>query len=136
MPLLVLATGSGKTVVAAELIARRVHAGERVWFLAPRRELVTQASRQLTRAGIRHGVVQAGHEHLRDPFAMVQVLSIDTVLARMVRRQRLTLPDPALIVIDEAHLAITRRRTDLLARWPQAQLVGLTATHSACCSIG
>jgi hypothetical protein len=59
-PLLVLPTGAGKTVVACELMRRAVERGERALFLAPRRELVTQASRALAAAGVGHGVILAG----------------------------------------------------------------------------
>src|SRR5450755_2241705 len=41
-PLLVLPTGSGKTVIAAHLMHRAVGRRQRALFLAPRRELVAQ----------------------------------------------------------------------------------------------
>jgi len=46
-PLLVAPTGSGKTVMAAELIRREVNADGRALFIAPRRELIHQSSRTL-----------------------------------------------------------------------------------------
>jgi len=61
-------------------------------------------------------------------YSQVQVASIDTLLSRMVRRNRITLADPDVIVIDEAHLSITKTRQALLDRWPRALRVGLTAT--------
>ena len=127
-PLLVMPTGAGKTVVASGLIQQATDAGERALFLAPRRELILQASRSLDRTGVAHGVLLAGADHLRSLYSPVQVASIDTLLARMVRRRRLDLVAPQLVLVDEAHLAITRTRTALLARWPDARIVGLTAT--------
>ena len=53
-PILQLATGAGKTVVAGELIRREVAAGRSCLFLAPRRELIYQASGSLSRAGVEH----------------------------------------------------------------------------------
>jgi DNA repair protein RadD len=126
--LLVLPTGAGKTRVAAELIRAAEAEGERVLFLAPRRELVHQASRALTREGVQHGLIQAGAVRGVDSYARVQVASIDTLLSRVVRRSKLKLSDPHLIVVDEAHLCITAARTGLLAKWPEAKVVGLTAT--------
>lgn len=123
-PLLVMPTGSGKTVVACELIRR----AERALFLAPRRELIHQASRALAACGVDHGVHLAGADHLRQTYARVQLASIDTLLARMVRRQKLVLPNFDLVVVDEAHLSITERRQRLLDHWPDALRVGLTAT--------
>ena len=127
-PLLVLPTGSGKTVVACELMRRAVERGERALFLAPRRELVTQASRALAASGVGHGVILAGADAQAGLYASVHVGSIDTLLARMVRRHRLALADPHLVVVNEAHLSITRVRQRLLALWPGALRVGLSAT--------
>jgi superfamily II DNA or RNA helicase len=127
-PLLVLPTGSGKTIVAAELIRRTVAPGGRVLFLAPRRELVGQTSEKLDAVGVEHGVILAGADERDGLGAAVQVASVDTLVSRMVRRQTLTLPDFDLVLIDEAHLSITKIRRELLARWPAARQVGLTAT--------
>src|SRR6266513_1639012 len=118
-PLLVLPTGAGKTVIACELMRRAVERGQRSLFLAPRRELVTQASRQLASAGV---------DPMGGLYARVQVGSVDTLLSRLVRRERLVLPEPHLVIADEAHLSITETRKGLLDRWPQALRIGLTAT--------
>lgn len=126
-PLLVLPTGAGKTVVAAELINRALERGGRAMFLAPRRELVEQASRAIARLGIRHGLILAG-DRRTDGYAKVQVASIDTLLARMIRTKRLEVADPTLVIVDEAHLSVTKIRAELLDRWPNAVRVGLTAT--------
>lgn len=124
-PLLVLPTGSGKTTIAAELIRRE---DRRALFLAPRRELVHQASARLAQAGILHGVLLAGADERKNGSARVQVASIDTLVSRMMRRNRLTLGDFDLVLVDEAHLSITDVRKRLLAYWPNALRVGLTAT--------
>lgn len=124
-PLLVLPTGSGKTTIATELIGRR---DQRALFLAPRRELVHQASARLAVAGILHGVLLAGADERKNGSARVQVASIDTLVSRMLRRNRLTLGDFDLVLVDEAHLSITDVRRRLLACWPNALRIGLTAT--------
>jgi superfamily II DNA or RNA helicase len=126
-PLLVAPTGSGKTVIAAELIRRAVDAGERCLFLAPRRELVHQTCEKLDALDVRYGVILAGdpRTHL---YAPVQVASVDTLLSRVVRRSRLTLPNFELVLVDEAHLGITSARQKLLDHWPEAKRIGLTAT--------
>jgi len=129
-PLLALATGAGKTVVAGEVINREVLNGGTALFLAPRRELAYQASASLTRAGVDHGVCMAGREDLEDAWAPVTVASIDTTLSRVLRQGRRPFVDPELIVVDEAHLSITKRREALLRLWPEARLLGLTATPS------
>lgn len=126
-PLLVAPTGSGKTVIAAEILRRAVEAGQRCLFLAPRRELVHQTCEKLDHRGVRYGVLLAGDPRVH-LYAPVQVASVDTLLARVVRRTRLTLPDFDLIIIDECHLGITAARRALLDHWPDARRIGLTAT--------
>lgn len=123
-PLLAAPTGSGKTVIAAELIRRETAAGRRVLFVAPRRELIHQCSDKLQAFGVQHGVLLSGDPR-RNVAALAQVASIDTLRARL---DRLPLPDPDLVVADEAHLHITRIRVGLLEAWPAARRVGLTAT--------
>ena len=122
--LLVSPTGSGKTVIAAEMIRRTVANGRRVLFLAPRRELVDQASRKLSALGVEHGIILAGDRRC-NLSALAQVASIDTLKARI---NRLALLEPALVIVDESHLYVTEARERLLDRWPTARRVGLTAT--------
>lgn len=122
--LLVAPTGSGKTVIAAELARQFVETGRRVMFMAPRRELIAQASSKLRAFGIRHGRILAGDEAI-DLAAPVQVASIDTL---RTRGSRLVFPDPHVVLVDEAHLYVTAIRVALLNRWPDAARIGLTAT--------
>lgn len=126
-PLLVAPTGSGKTVVVAELIRRSVQRSWRVLFLAPRRELIDQAHDKLTAAGLDVSVVMAG-DNRRNDVARVTVASVDTLHARRMPDGSYRVLDPDLIVVDEAHLFATPLRTRLLMHWPKARLVGLTAT--------
>ena len=70
--LLTSPTGSGKTVIAGEIIRRKAAAGGRVLFLAPRRELVHQASRKLADVGIDHSIILAG-DNRHDLYKPVQV---------------------------------------------------------------
>ena len=58
--IIVMPTGSGKTVVAAE-IARKVAAEkQRALFLAHRREIISQTSQKLFDVELDHGIIQAG----------------------------------------------------------------------------
>jgi superfamily II DNA or RNA helicase len=127
-PVLVLPTGSGKTVIAAELIRCAVAAGERVLFLAPRRELIAQTSEKLDAIGLAHGVILAGADARAGLAAAIHVASVDTLVSRLLRRESLILPAYDLVLVDEAHLSITAVRAQLLATWPAAARIGLTAT--------
>jgi DNA repair protein RadD len=108
-----------------------VHRRQRVLFLAHRREIIDQTSRKLPANGIRlgmHGIVVAGRERDLRPQAMVQVASIDTLLARGIRSETMPLPPADLIIFDEAHRTRGRTREHLIKRYPDAALIGLTAT--------
>ena len=128
-PLISAPTGSGKTVIAVGLVRLEIDAGGRVMIVAPRRELIAQTSAKLRDAGVAHGVILAGADHLHDIDARVQVASFDTLLSRVLRQGKLSdLPDFTMVIIDEAHLAVTAKKIELLNRWPNAIRIGLTAT--------
>ncbi|MBF0419618.1 MAG: DEAD/DEAH box helicase [Magnetococcales bacterium] len=120
--LVVMPTGSGKTVLAAAIISARVERGKRVLFVAHRRELITQASRKLDDVGIDHGILMADHPRHR-PDSPVQVGSIQTLI-----RRKDTLPDFDTVFIDECHHAAAKSYRDVVKKFPHAVVVGLTAT--------
>ena len=115
---LVLPVGSGKTVVAAEMIRRAAEKGRRVLFLVHRIELVHQAVARLAGAGIEAGTITADSHDVR----AVTVASIQTLHARKVT------PPADLLFLDECHHARAKTWTETLARYPDAWIVGLTAT--------
>lgn len=123
--LLVAPTGSGKTVIAAEIVRRAKD--KRVLFLAPRRELIHQTTRKLNDAGVKYGVLMAGDKRT-DIYAQVQVASVDTLVSRVIRSRKLDLAPFDIVIVDEAHVGLTDRRQALLACWPDAEIIGLTAT--------
>ena len=122
-PLVVAPTGSGKTIIAGALIRREAEAGKRVLFLAPRRELIQQASRKLDDVGVAHGIILAGDKRA-NLYSSVQVASVDTL---RVRQHKLQMLEPHLVVVDEAHLYCTEIRQKLLGQW-NVPRIGLTAT--------
>jgi superfamily II DNA or RNA helicase len=115
--LLVLPTGTGKTVLIAELIRQTQG---RVIFAAHRSELLDQAERTIwEHTGVLPGRIQGStHEPGR-----VTVASVASLHA--ARRERT--PSPDLLVIDEAHHATARTYRDLIA-WADCKTVGVTAT--------
>lgn len=124
--LLVLPTGAGKTVVAAAVIREAVARGMRVLVLSHRREITGQTSRKLYAAGVDHGIIAAGF-----PLRLgerVQLASVQTVYARAVRTASIELPEADLIVVDETHHVRARTYRRILAEYPNAIVIGLTAT--------
>lgn len=121
--LIVAPTGAGKTVIAGELIRR---ANCPTVFLAHRRELVFQAVGKLNEFGIEAGVVLAGEE--ANPSARVQIASTQTLWTRAMVRKTTALPPARLLIIDEAHHCRAETYQKLMAAYPKAFVVGLTAT--------
>lgn len=124
-PILVSPTGSGKTVMAAGIIHGALSKNRRVLFLAPRRELIRQASQTLARFGIRHGVIMAGEDLVP---AQVQVASWDT-LRSWIKRERIRPPSADVVIVDEAHLSLASTYRAILAEhYSGVAKIGLTAT--------
>jgi DNA repair protein RadD len=124
--LLVAPTGSGKTVIAAAIIVAARAAYRKVVVLAHRREIITQTSGKLHAAEIMHGIIQAGFE--ARPLEAVQVASIQTLYARAIRTDKMELPPADLLIIDEAHHCPARTYQAIIDAYPDAVLVGLSAT--------
>lgn len=134
--LLVMATGGGKTVVAA-LIAHGVLAKQRrALFLAHRREIIAQTWAKLVEAGIpaaQVGVIMADgritHPVTRERFdarqrnAPMQVASVQTLVGR-------ALPPADVVFADECHHARAKSWQTILDHYTAAgaRIVGLTAT--------
>ena len=110
-------TGSGKSLIAAEMARAAVERGNTVVFCVHLRELVKQFSARLMENGLPHGVVM-GSKPTADP---VQVASIQT----LTRRE---MPEPTLIVIDECKRAASNSYRRLFERWPNARVVGMDGT--------
>ncbi len=115
-------TGGGKTVVAAELIRAAVAKGTRVVFLAHRKELIDQTIDKLARFGVQAGVVMAS-DRRRDDWQPVQVCSTPTLARRMDR-----LPPAGLLIYDEVHHAASQTSRKIIDAYPDAAVIGLTAT--------
>ena len=120
-PLLVLPTGGGKTIVMAEILRGIADRGRSAMVLVHRRELIAQTAHKLALAAVEHGTIAAGIKPADHP---IQVASVQTLVRRL---DRITNP-PDLIVIDEAHHATAGSWARVLAHWPDALRLGVTAT--------
>ena len=125
--LLVLPTGTGKTIVFASVAADQVRAGDRVLILAHRGELLEQAADKLQRStGLVSAVEKADATCLNTWFRVV-VGSVQT-LQRTARLERFPQDYFGTIIIDEAHHAITDGYRRILDYFSGAKVLGVTAT--------
>jgi superfamily II DNA or RNA helicase len=124
--ILVCPTGGGKTVIAAAIVKSVVLRRRGVLVLAHRREIITQTSQKLHAHGIPHGIIQAGITPR--PMENVQVASIQTLWTRAMHTGRMELPPADLLVIDECHHAPANTYLKIIEAYPDATLLGLTAT--------
>jgi len=108
-PLVVLPCGAGKTVLFASMAASSQRKGKTVWFLVHRRELLDQTIETFGRFGI----------------------PLDTIYIGMVATYANHLdkyPKPDFIIFDEAHFSMANTWQKITAQFPDAYIVGLTAT--------
>lgn len=97
-PLVVMATGTGKTVMFAELARRTMAtAGNRVMVVAHRDELLDQAADKLRAVGLTVGFERSGDRAADAPCVVTSIQS----LAR--RRAQYADDTFALVIVDEAH---------------------------------
>ena len=115
-----LGTGGGKTHTASAVLDLVLRKGHRAIFCAHLDSLIEDTHARLTEAGIRAGFVQAGRPS--DPEARIQVCSFGTMHSRRAR------PEADVVVIDECHRAPGNTIRKILADYPEAHLLGLTAT--------
>lgn len=121
--LLVLPTGGGKTHIAAEIIRAAIAKGRHVAFLAHRQELIDQSVRKLKSVGIESiRVIKAQRDEGEAP---ITVASVQTIA---MPKWATKMPEAGLVIFDEAHHIKARTWAGIAARYPNASLLGLTAT--------
>jgi len=120
--LLVAPTGAGKTVMFSYLTHQLTERGNRVLLLAHRDFLLDQISETLSRFDIPHGFIASRRQlqlcHL------AQVAGVHTVKTRTSRIAW----KPDWIICDEAHHATAGSWNKILEAYPDAKVIGVTAT--------
>lgn len=114
-------TGSGKTVLFSAIAREFTTKGEGVLVLAHREELVTQARDKLQAVTTGQvGIIKAGYRP--DPTHPIQVASVQSLIRRK------NWPSAGLVVVDEAHHSCAATYAKILERYPDAYILGVTAT--------
>lgn len=138
-------TVTHNTAMASTIIDGAVKKGNKVLFLAHRKELIEQCSQTLDEMGVDHGVIKASHWRRRLG-CPVQVASVQTLVSKRrcvacketpdaecttckgERWVRSPLPEAQIVIIDEAHRCLARTYREILTEYPNALRLGLTAT--------
>ena len=118
--LFALPTGGGKTVIFSYIVSNAILKNKKILILAHRVEIVEQISKALIEFGINHGLLMPGEKQTYDD---VQLGMVQTIARRLH-----TIHPPDFIVIDEAHLAVAGTWLKVIAAFPDAKILGVTAT--------
>lgn len=97
-----------------------VEKGRRVLIIVHRQELLKQSSQSLTAIQVPHGLIKPGHESDHQ----ISVASVQT-LDRRLRSKHIPFD---FIIVDEAHHVGARTWQRVLSHYPDAHLLGVTAT--------
>lgn len=125
--LLVLPTGCGKTIVFAKVAEECVKGGSRVLILAHRGELLDQAADKIGKStGLGCATEKAEQTCLGSWFRIV----IGSVQSMMREKRLNQFPNDYFntIIIDEAHHCISDSYQKVLGHFPDAEVLGVTAT--------
>lgn len=125
--LLVLPTGCGKTIVFAKVTEDCVRKGGRVLILAHRGELLDQAADKLKKTTGLNSAMEKAESSCLESWFRVVVGSVQTLM----REKRLgQFPEDYFntIIIDEAHHCISDSYQKVLKHFPEAHVLGVTAT--------
>lgn len=125
--LLVLPTGCGKTIVFAKVTEECVRQGDRVLILAHRGELLEQAADKIAKATGLMCATEKAEETCLGSWFRITVGSVQS----MMRESRLSrFPEDYFdtIIIDEAHHCISDSYQRVLHHFPEAKVLGVTAT--------
>ena len=131
-PLGLLATGTGKTLIAAELIRRRCQAGGTAIMVAHRQELVEQNARAIAE----HTGLQVGIE-MADQTASAQDSVISASVQTLHEDRVAKLAGDRLLIVDECHhQSHSNESYERIANAFTGGMVGLSATLDRLDSVG
>ena len=115
-------TGAGKTAITVYMMSRAADAGKTSVMAVHQNELLTQTSKALWAGKLEHGMIASGRTR---SYLAAQVASVQTWVRRMGQYS-----EPDLIIIDECHRSAASTYQKILEEYPNAMVIGLTATPS------
>jgi superfamily II DNA or RNA helicase len=113
-------TGAGKTVIFSEIVRRSSFRGTSTWILTDRIELFEQTWKALEKVNVVPQLINADTKKSAISIdALINVGMVETIFKRK------GIKPPQLIICDEAHMG---NFTKILERFPEAYIIGATAT--------
>lgn len=125
--LLVLPTGTGKTIVFAKVAEECVKQGKRVLILAHRYELLQQASDKIQQSTGLCSAVEKAEDTCINSWYRVTVGSVQTLM-REKRLNQFSSDFFDTIIVDEAHHSLSDSYQKVLSHFEDAKVLGVTAT--------
>ena len=125
--LVVMPTGTGKTIVFASIVNDQVAKGEHVLILAHREELLQQASDKLKMVTGLETALEKAQSSALNSDKMVVVASVQT-LSKRNRLMKYPRDYFGTIIIDEAHHTAAKTYKGILEHFIDAKVLGVTAT--------
>jgi superfamily II DNA or RNA helicase len=132
-----MATGAGKSYVMAEITRLALEKGSKVLILVHRRHLVRQLMSTFDAYGIAYGVIMAGHDP--HPGRSVQIVTIQTYGRRLKIEGEGHSPfffSADVIMVDEAHRALSPTYQQALSLYSGKVCIGFTATPCLSSGVG
>lgn len=122
--MLQLPTGAGKTHLFTSIAKDFVDNGYCVWVLVHRKELIDQTINKAQKYGLQISVIQADYQFSQ--FSNFHIASVQTAIRRLEKIPANA--KPKLIICDEAHHSLANSYKSIYKEYPEAQILGVTAT--------
>lgn len=113
-------TGAGKTAIACHMMFEAREKNIRSFFMVHQNELLKQTAASLWENKIDHGLIASGRARTPHPVQLASVMTLKNRLGHY--------DEPGLIIIDESHRALAPTYQEIVGHYPNAYVVGLTAT--------
>lgn len=113
--------GAGKTIMTGWMIRESVNRGKRSIFFVHRKELIEQTAKTFLALDIPFGIINANAP--MTPDLPVQIASVQTLAHRIDK-----IPAPDFLICDECHHILANTYKKVLDAFPNAYLLGVTAT--------
>ena len=114
-------TGAGKTALTAKMLQTVAQKGFHGLFICHRRELIKQTSIAFKDLNIGHGIIGAGFHY--SGRQLVTIASIQTLKNKISKIKK-----PSFVVFDECHHQSAKSWEMVYNAFPDAWIIGLTAT--------